>query len=176
MMRRRFRSFRRGMRRPSQWVIGPWENTFTNVGAAGGVASTVLVAANAASTAQVPNIARMTILRIRGTIQCLGEQAANTPQFYYAGICVVDAAAAGTTVLDPSSATDADAPWLWLDQRMLIGAAIAAQTWNAAYLSVDVRVKRVLRPNERLMLFENVPGLVTVGVTRCFRTLISKVA
>lgn len=177
---RRFRSFRgRRPRRPMQWI----PQTAAISPAGGVVGEIVLVDASSGftgTTNPIPQIGRMTIMRVRGQVNVLNNSAvANS--FVSLGIAVVQSPP-GT--VNPGSQGDLDYPWMWTRQYVLSG-TVAAQT-NFGYVSshlpgpggsmadVDIRVKRILQPNERLSLF--VVTSIQLTTTAYLRTLISRVA
>lgn len=162
----------RNSRPPMQWVPNLSVNVLTST-----VLSTiVLVDASAGATAGVPNIARMTIRRILGEVSFQNTAATNA--LLYMGIYVRQVGSGTNATLDPSVAADADFGWMW--RRMQFVQASTAYAFtnyvcvpHGAF--VDVKVKRILAPNEQLVLAANSQGAAG-GLTLNLRALISRVA
>jgi len=173
---RRFASRSRRPRPPMQWVPA-YDETKTLTASA--IVNTVLVDAVNAATSQVPNIARMRVERIRGQIHI--ENGASTTAVFVCGIAVVNVNDAGTsTSLAPGLLASADYSWMWLRAFQLEPTANVGYRWNGAWpphgADVDIKVKRVLHPQERLVLYID-NHTATNGVGNIFlRTLISRVA
>lgn len=178
------RFHRRGFRRkpPMQWVPNAdWtpNEVLVIAVAAATLKTTVLVDAGAgASASAVPNIARMTINRIRGQIGVVASTAASVLS---AGIFVQEIGSGSNANPSPSIQGDADASWLWLRH---IPFRSAGTTSLAAFQNdidqvhfgseIDVKVRRALRPNERLVM--QLMSTQACSVNLAVRSLISRVA
>lgn len=161
-------------RTPMQWIA--LRNTTALVA---GVTQYKLVEASAAATgSQVPNISRMTIMRIVGQLSIVNG--ANQCDYDMGIICAQNVN--GTTVVnDPSNQADQDASWLWLRHIHLLGSATLGPSVSDFVVpfgsSFDITVKRKLMPNQTLVLNVNNASAVAATVTSLnVRILIARVA
>lgn len=175
----RMRSRTRRVRPPMQWLTGTgnaWAPATGNNIAAATLTSTILIDATSGGLLGVPQIARMTVHRIRGQ---LGFQMQGAAQGVIScGIIVKESSTGGSYNPDPSLAADADAGWMWLHH--FGGVPVAASTtrtymnYDSVDTVVDVKVKRIIRPNEVMSLVMICPAAFTVFAS--LRSLISRVA
>lgn len=178
-MRRR----RRGAKRPTQWVCstlgyGP-PQTVVN-----GVVLRVMLVGTTGTTADFdpPLMNRYTVLRIRGHIDyTIGTGAAIINTRWRWGIIVTKTSGGGiaASLPDPASSVDGDSPWLWLASAFHGAAAANTGVTPNLVIEVDVKAKRVMRPDEALMLCsfqEQSFGAASMVNTPYLRTLISRSA
>ena len=170
------RSKSRGRRPTTQWI--PTEGALTAVAAATATEFTLIDAsAGFSGTAvPVPQLGSMTIRRILGQVNVLNTDvtAISTVQM---GILVKPA---GVTILSPSVQTRRDYPWMFLRQmRLLQGAAAAPFVLGSMSEHVmpfgswvDVKVSRLLKPDQTLVLAYQASTATTVSVF--LRSLISR--
>lgn len=175
MMRRFRRSFGRRRRPPMQWVP-----QVAAVVPGAGAAVTAVTLVDAASgfsgtTQPQPTIGRMTVQRVVGEIETTFQ---NGTEQYHFGIIVVDSGQTTVSLPDPSLQAGLDAPWLWLGRFFseTNSGLLTNQTYSPNGNHIDVRVKRVLRPNERLLLVCSSTTAAGSGYNVWLRTLISRVA
>lgn len=171
----------RRVRPPTQWVVDSNYNVATNTVAGVAKIQTNLVQATAAASAlAVPNIARMTVLRIRGQFFVTATTLATD---YHLGVIVLNDVAdaiVAAQIPNPATANNADAAWLWLHHGGCVaGAAVSRPSMNDLEVpmgtNLDITVKRVLRPNQTLVLVAS-STTDAVTITTFIRTLISRVA
>lgn len=167
------RRFNRSRRPPTQWI--PCDQTAQSL-VANTITTTVLVDAQAGETGTtlpVPQIARMTILRIVGEISLLNTES-GVFNVIDVGIGVFLANNAASPVLQASR----DYPWMYLRQWVLHSPAQAFGDRNDDQppgSHVDITVKRILKPQEQLLLVVNAT-LGTASLKPYLRTLIGRVA
>lgn len=187
MRRRRRMAGRR--RRPVQWVAG--NEAYVGIPHAlnSSTPSLMMLVGTYASGAspvgiEPPIIGRFTVERIRG--QCVvspgGVWAQGDVAIIGLGIIVLNVPAGGTVVSipDPNVPADADKSWLWLAHYSM-GTEVPNVVENsfASMMDVDVKVRRVLRPDQRLYLIGKTIAVVGTGAVNLYpfvRTLISRVA
>jgi len=183
--RRRARSTRR-VKTPVAWhVCGSAEPGFnlesfspTVFTLGGGGISThgLLAAARTSDASMIAGIngnERMRVERIRGEIHLHANAADSTVGY---GIVVVNQVTGGGSydVFDPQSGTDAAMPWLWLSHRFVRTASVGGP--NNYVIPVDVKSRRILRPDQALVLMASVVSIAgNVEYTVNLRTLYSKV-
>lgn len=185
-------SFRRrrpggGGRRKYTWVTS--NEGYSTASQAVAVGATTLSGLidtySAGASPGMPQNSRFTIERILGEIctQHSGSWTTGDGVIGCFGIYISPVQSGGTAVTtwDPSSANDADKPWMWLGHAAFsneIGGGALSEGMAPRY-PVDVRVKRVMRPDERLILASRnllVAGPGTTRVWPFLRVLISNVA
>lgn len=174
-MMRRFRSFRRGRRPPMQWVpclATPAPTTLTT-------SSTILVSSLAGEASQQPNIARMTVHRVMMDITGVnGDAVRGNVTLGVAQVTLDNTGAVPAMV--PRLQSNMDFPWMFLRDYMLEGTAVGGfrgfQFCMPYGGHVDIKSKRVLRPQEAIVLYitNGTGSTLTVGVYA--RALISRVA
>lgn len=173
-------------RRPMQWVPNVNFGLTPIALAAATVTQEQLVRADEASSATaVPNIARMTVMNIRGQVTLLAGGAAGIVQAYAMGICVGNWVNGALESPDPAIRTESDRRWLWLDSGVLVatgtGAALDSITAGASNViterpQINIRVKTLLKPNQSLILQMKMLGVGGGTAYVLLRTLISRVA
>lgn len=195
-MRRRF--FRRGRRGniAQMWVPSASFGTGVTLGQYPTPAVQTVLAGTTGSPAQDPPIIqRFSVMRIRGEIGYawnLDTTLDYAKGFHMRlGIIVDQVSTAGTETYDPSIPADAPSPWLWLTTVRIFWALAVQPTgmvFPTAYgivnnaqgtVPVDVKVRRTLMPNQRLVLVGQItsPATLTgqVQIAPYLRTLIRKV-
>lgn len=188
----------RRMRRKArtQWVIstqgfGGVNLPLWTAGAGGGVqAASLLDTSTTPSTLGDPQLDRFTVQRIVGDaiLSCTVAPNADSQWFLHMGLFRTEVnASSGALIFDPSSNADADFAWL-VQRHYLINIQNATTIMNSAgtpQLVVpdgghfDIRVKRVMRPNERLFFAARLGSVVgggaaTLIMTPFFRTLVTR--
>lgn len=182
------RGARRGRAIPKQWVSSPnGYGSVGTIGASSGIVTAVLAGADGvAASFNPPIIQRFTVLRIRGEVIWAPLTGATGDVYVLgAGIMLTKIADTGQANYDPTSQPDAGSPWLWLRHlTVCIGSTNNATLGGMAdqwSFDIDVKSKRVVKENERLVIFTKVlsvtgGGLGTFSQIDYLRTLISKVA
>lgn len=173
---RRFRSFRRGARPAMQWV--PYQNFTPQTVAGLGTGSAIILSSVAGETAGQPNIARMTVRAIRGEVHVVAGVGAGIVQI---GIAAVTLGTGGTIPALSMAQADLDYPWMFLTTMYLESSASGRPSYISDFVGdnasrVFVRTKRVLRPQEAVVLYfaNNTAG--TVSFYSQLRSCISRVA
>lgn len=185
MGRRRISSNAMIRRRPVQWVVAT-NGYGATLAATHNVARTdILVGATSvAADFDPPLMNRFTVMAVRGTINYeVGIGAALVSTNWRFGLIVTKAGSSGASPanFDPASQPDADAPWLWLGGANWSAAPLATTNGAiAGYMSIEVncKVKRIIRPDERLVLVANQANTAsaTISYTPWLRTLIARSA
>jgi len=162
----------RSSKTPVQWIVSDAAN---NVGPAPGVGALennlqqlIMVDNTEENVAGNILVQRSTVMRIRGQLypafRIITLAAEEFDLTVSAGIIVAPASEATSMTFDPSSADDADASWLWrrtwvfTGRNSTVAQAIPPVAWivpDYASSLVDVKSKRVLKPNDRLIMFFN---------------------
>lgn len=154
-------SLRRSKKSPTQWVTFTWAgNTL------GGVAANTLSTLPLVSTGKSQLTTggdtflmtqRFTVLRIVGDL--IIENTAAVVSLYSWGVIVSDEIAGVTDTFDPTVLLNADKSWLYLKHGALSGLG-GAGTYGfintqegGGQAHFDIRVKRVLKPDQQLNLF-----------------------
>lgn len=178
---------RRGRRRrpPMQWVTS--SSCYGSAGnfvltAVGTPVSGTLVGNTPAATFDPPVINRYTVQAVRGDL-VLSNLTSTSPTIHVVRMGIIAETTppgGGATAYDPSLATHADVPWLWLGTLTFLGSAGSLPsygTWNKAHLNIQVKSKRVSREGIPLILWMVlVQGSTNVTIQPYLRTLISRVA
>lgn len=176
----RHRMNHRSRRAPSMWV--PTSEVLVAV-AAGAPTPITLVDASAGFTGTTlpqPAIARMTIGRILGQVHL--QSLTSGSDLVSLGICIVPATIAPANLPDPGLQASRDYDWLFLRSYQFISATPnTPPTVTNNQLSVpygpwvDVKSKRVLEPDHRLVLVVKAASAI-VDVIATLRTLVSRTA
>ena len=172
-MRSRFRG--RRVRPPMQWI--PNDDFGATMSLVSGIVNnSMLVDCSAgASTAAVPQIGRLTVLRIRGSINVVAPSVAGVWPVRM-GICVIDSTQ-GVAGIDPSAEVQMDRDWLWVRTVVVQNLASGSDTYTRQPASeLDVKVKRIMKPNTQLRLFAVQASGATATLYPDIRTLVSRVA
>lgn len=159
----------------TSWTTQVYTPTVTTAVAAGVLATVALgtlIAAPGTST-----IDRYTILRIKGELILANTGAARGT--VSCGIIVERETAGALDAHDPSAAGDASLPWMWLRHTSLQTAGVGdAENTNQLLLPggahVDIKVKRIVRPDEAPAL--HIISTVAITYQLGLRMLIAKVA
>lgn len=139
-----------------------------------------LVDAEPLAATTTPDIDRFRVERVRGHIYLENVASAGNGDILMA-IIVRDVIAgipttpdAGLQAAGPNA--DAESSWLWFAFAAL-GPAVASQALASCVVPVDVRVKRILRPHQRLSLECRTAANSNLSANASFRlrTLISRV-
>jgi len=168
MFRRGMRSFRSRSRQATQWISAMNGNGTVALAAATLVTAVEIDTSSAVAT--TPFVSRLTIQRIRAHLTITSNDNVNNARIR-AGFAVTPIAQGATIKYDPSLATDGEHPWLWLGQFFL---QPSGSQWNFVVEKIDVRVKRIMRPDEILGFF--IISSAAAFMTLNTRTLISRVA
>lgn len=186
VMRKRGRSFsRRSAKRPVQWVTNSeaWDgnnhnayvaNSLTKIRLLETGTSQALIGADTYLMAQ-----RFTVLRIVGDFDYLSTAAAAEVRWTF-GVILVDEVGSTGDAINPTVTSNADKSWLYLAHGE-VGANVAGDAGNTLSQQpfpnaghIDIRVKRVMRPDQQLTLVFAAGG---DGFTRTnIRCLVSRVA
>lgn len=186
-MRRTRRFFRRGSSRVLTWMS---PNTtyapaaFTLL-AASTVSQSTLLSTDAPGGTTVSTLERLTVLRVVGDywVKCTANAAASL--LFSCGIAkTLDAAGAGQT-LNPNLAggagSDAQTSWMYLHHFPMSTSSTftfaADGPWAYHHVHIDVKVKRVMRANERLSFFRIYTvdaGVPVVSDVQALRVLIAR--
>lgn len=169
--RRTFRRTRRA--KPMQWcaTTSGWGSTQLVTTAA--VSTLILLGTYSPGLvgSSVPTLGRLTIMRIRGQLarNALVEGELFVETF---GIYIADVQSGGTvfTTWDPSLSNDADKSWLWL---------MHARGACGCYHDVDVKVKRIMKPDQVLVLASRtvpITGTGSMVINPFIRSLVANVA
>lgn len=171
----------RGRRPPSQWIPSP--GTVSTVSTQS-VNSLILVDASAGftgTTAPAPQIARMTVARIRGQFHL--NNSGGGVATVYTGVCIVPSTQPAANYPDPSQQANRDFDWMYLRSFVLDSFSTVAvpnnsnQYINPVGADVDVKVKRILEPDHRLVFIYAVLGsALSVQVRDNLRSLIMRTA
>lgn len=168
------RSFRRTRKaKPMQWCATTSGWGATSLVTTAGVTNNILLGTYSPGLvgSAVPQLGRLTIMRIRGQI----VRFALVPTDEYVecfGIFIADVQSGGTVFasMDPSLSNDADKSWLWL---------MHARGACGCYHEVDIKVKRIMKPDQVLVLASrNVPsiGVGSAQLSPFIRSLVANVA
>lgn len=182
MFKKRFRGGSIRKRRPVQWVTSDawYGNTPQAVAAATLFSSQVIGTGKSSLTTGGDTYImaqRVTVLRIVGEVLFNNTDAAAL-NYYTWGLILSDESGGLVTNYDPSLASNADKSWLTLRHGVCDQVAVAYDNSNQKHLPsgahVDVRVKRVLRPDQRIEFF--LISSTTGNVVLNLRCLVSRVA
>lgn len=179
--------FRRGFRRqkpPMQWLSGTWNENSTTAVAANTLAIFAVVTTGTSrlttggDTFVMPQ--RFTVERVVG--QFIVENVSTTTAcIWNAGMILTDETAGVALQIDPTLAANSDKSWMWMRAGLL--AAIQATPVTKDYTnmndvpwgsSLDVRVKRVIKPDQTLYIAFKATTDCAV-ITR-YRVLLKRVA
>lgn len=195
-MRRR----RSGKRKPCQWVVGT--DTYAtylenSVAAANQFLSAQLLVGAQLGGNEPPTINRFTVNRVRGQILPLlsFNQSADMRCTLSMGIVVQTwvQSSLANVYPDPRQVEDGDRSWLWLHHMGFIwkaptstmvtttyGVPVQAAGYSGTNIEVDVKSKRILQGDERLLLIYSINNSgdtpVSLPMWLWLRTLITRVA
>lgn len=174
---------RRGLRarsKPATAWLAPATAWFPNLPSAlanNSVTQQTLVSTEPAAAGTI-GITRSRIERVRGKV-VLYNTTLGTIGTATMGILVEDEVAGVIDVLSPATVANADKSWMWLDFA-IIGAVDGDATNLEQYSAmVDIKVKRILRPHQRLsfvVFSQAAAGAATLSISLMLRTLVSRVA
>lgn len=177
-------------KRPVQWVVSSssFTNAFSTVTA--GAVSPFILAETAPQSATEASISidRVTVMRIKGDLLVSTTGAAAYGVLFSVGIAVVDRVGGTDDQWDPSAVANGPKAWMYLRHYYLQESNTVSQTGPLASSAamgvqlptgthVDVKVKRIIRPEQSLKLFviqRTVGAAATVSVMPLFRTLVSR--
>lgn len=178
-MRTRRAMGRRVAKRPVQWIAkqaAAASDTWAGLTTRATVAATLtqlgpLVSSADGASGGIVSIDRFRVERIRGQVSLFGLAADYAlPGAVSMGIYVGDFVGGSLVDLwDPTRANDGEKSWLWLWSGVVSPPSFAQSVVN---LNVDVKVKRILRSNQELVM-----ALKTTNVTQYLvnlRTLVSR--
>lgn len=168
------RSFRRSARKkPMQWCATTSGWGATSVVTTTAVTTNILLGTYSPGLvgSAVPQLGRLTIMRIRGQI-VTAESVPADESIECFGIYIADVQSGGTvfTTWDPSLSNDADKAWLWL---------MHAKGACGCYHDVDIKAKRIMKPDQVLVLASrNVVGIGAgqTVISPFIRSLVANVA
>lgn len=186
------RGRRRGFKKPTQWVMSTqaYNTAFNLINAgvsAGNVQKSLLDNSTAASALGDPLLDRYTLMRLVGyaTFELSAAFNADSRLDVDMGFIVVDVPSSGVDVYSPILVNDGDAEWInqrhWgfscLNGLLRIDPDPTTQLPNGVFF--DIRQKRILRPNQRLVMQIQLTAIAgggagTLAIRPFFRSLIAK--
>jgi len=183
----------RSQKRPVQWVAstGGYGTAAAQTLTVSTLAGAVLAGTSPDVTAETSlDIDRLTVMRIMGDLLVESVVGTNPASAVLSvGVCVADVVQGTADLWDPAAQNMAAKPWMYLRSFLVSNAQAAGigegnsgytdpQAFQPSGMHFDIRVKRILRPQQRLfMMFKYVEqsgNHLTLRVTPFLRTLVAR--